>query len=81
MPVDLSVMHFSPGQECMLHTRRSIAAPGQVFPPFLGGGWVQLRVRACVPDSQDLVQAVHTPQLDQPPSTVKLNRRKAKISR
>ena len=66
-----------PGHECVLHTRCSLAAPGQDFPPFRGRGLVQLRDLPCVPTLHGLLQLDQTPQPDQPPATTE---RKGNIS-
>ncbi len=44
-------------------------AGGQSNPLPRRGGFVQLRDLPCVPWPHKLLQGVHSPQLDQPPST------------
>ena len=65
-------MLLSPGHACELHQLLSRPAPGQGFPPKLGAGCVQLLERSRKPVPQDLLQALHALQVDQPPSTVRM---------
>ena len=56
------------GHCCGLHLQVSDADPGQVFPPFKGGGLSHSRLRVCSPPPHDSEQRLHSPQAPQLPS-------------
>ena len=58
-----------PGQGTWLQDRLSRAVPKQDFPPYLGGGFVQLLERSWEPVPHGMLQELHLLQLDQPPFT------------
>ena len=55
-------------QACVLQRRELEALPGHWLPPCFGAGLLQVRVRVCVPEPQDLEHALYAPYADQPPS-------------
>lgn len=58
-----------PGQGRVLQGRSCREEPGQALPPFRGDGFVQPRVRCCLPVPQSVLQAPQELQVDQPPLT------------
>ena len=59
-------LHRSTLQLCVC-----VLGPMHVFPPFEGGGLVQVRLRSCVPPSHVLLHAPQVPQRVKRPSTAK----------
>lgn len=57
------------GQAWLLHTWDIVPSPWQSFPPYLGTGSVQRRLRYWTPPLQVTVQVSHGDQGPQPPST------------
>ena len=52
-----------------MHDIASIDDPGQLSPPFLGAGNVQVLVLVCIPAPQLLLHVLHVFQIDHDPST------------
>lgn len=57
------------GQAWLLHTWDIVPSPTQSFPPYLGTGSEQRRLRVWIPPAQVTVQVSHGDQGPQPPST------------
>lgn len=66
--VPIAIPRVSP-QGCRLQGWLCRASPAQGWPPFLGGGSVQLRVRLRMPPPHSASQEDHTPQAAQAPGT------------
>lgn len=67
----LNVKCLPIGQSCLLHTWDAVASPTQSFPPYLGTGAVQRRLRVWIPPLQVTVQMSQGDQGPQPPLTKK----------
>ena len=64
---------YSLGQCRVLHARVSLSDPTQRFPPYPGGGLVQVRIRYCEPVPHVFEHLHHFPQELQPPSSWREN--------
>ncbi len=62
---------YSPGQCLRKHSLICSVSPSQSLPPCSGAGFVQLRLRYCVPLLQLTVHTVHSLHGVQPPCTVR----------
>ena len=59
-----------PGQCLVLQFLSSLDSPRHALPPFMGGGFVQLLPRFCVPPPQLTGHVDHGDQSVKPPSTM-----------
>ena len=59
-----------PGQCLVLQFLSSLDSPRHARPPFMGGGFVQLLLRICVPPPQLTGHVDHGDQSVKPPSTM-----------
>ena len=63
-------MQDSPRHGFVLHSRVCLSDPMQYFPPYPGGGLVQVRLRYCNPVPHVLEHLNHFPQGLHPPSAL-----------
>lgn len=72
-------MYFILGQGSSLQFCSSLLFPEQWVPPYCGSGSLHVLFRACEPLPQDILQAVHSFQFDQIPSTGKIKKKQTVV--
>lgn len=72
-------MYFILGQGSSLQFCSSLLFPEQWVPPYCGSGSLHVLFRDCEPLPQDILQAVHSFQFDQIPSTGKIKKKQTVV--